>query len=212
MAEIIYQGGWMMYPLVFLSLLSVAVIIERYSAFRKAQVDTSALRQEVISLLKQGQVQKAIQLCATTPGPVSAILLVGLQKYARMTELRKDPDVIDVQVTKAMNDYAPHVVEVLENRLNLLSLTGTIAPLLGMTGTVVGMIMAFGTIADAQQMDAAMVADGIKVALITTAAGLIVAVPAVVAYNIFMRKIEIVVLEIEENATKLVDFVTTGAE
>ena len=212
MLNILIQGGPLMWPLVFLSVLSISVIYERWTAFKKAQVDTTALRQEVISLLKQNQVGRAIQLCANTPGPVSAILLVGLKKYKRMKELGKDPDTIDVQVTKAMGDYAPHVVEVLENRLNLLSLVGNVAPLLGMTGTVTGMITAFKEIAGAGQMDGALVAKGISEALITTAAGLLVAVPAVVVYNLYSRKVEVFVLEIEENATKLVDFVTTGEE
>lgn len=212
MLNIILQGGPLMWPLMFLSILSISVIYERWTAFKKAQVDTTALRQEVITLLKDGQTKRAIQLCANTPGPVSAILLVGLKKYKKMKELGKTDEEIDLQVTKAMGDYAPHVVEVLENRLNLLSLVGNVAPLLGMTGTVTGMIKAFADISNAGQMDGAMVAGGISEALITTAAGLLVAVPAVIVYNLYSRKIEVFVLEIEENATKLVDFVTTGEE
>lgn len=211
MIEIIYKGGPLMAPLLLLSILSFAVIVERWTAFKKAKVDTVALRQEVISLLKEGQVQRAIQLCANTPGPVSAILLVGLQKYRRLKDMGKDPETIDMQVTKAMSDYAPHVVEVLENRLNLLSLVGAVAPLLGMTGTVTGMIRSFDQINQAG-MDGQLVAGGISEALITTAGGLLVAVPAVIVYNLYSRKVELFVLEIEENATKLVDFVTTGEE
>lgn len=212
MLPIIIQGKYMMIPLMALSLVSIAVIIERYSAFKAATVDTTALRAEVLALLRNGDVRQAIVLCSNTPGPVSAILLVGLRKYEKMVEMGKDMDAIDALVTKAMTDYAPHIVEVLENRLNILALVGTISPLLGMTGTVTGMINSFKSIVEAGNMDATMVAGGIAEALITTAGGLIIAIPAVVMYNIYTRKVERFVLEIEEAATKLVDFVTTGAE
>jgi biopolymer transport protein ExbB len=212
MLPIILKGGSMMVPLMVESLLCIALIFERYMVFKKALVDTSALRTEVISLLKKGDIGQAITLCANTPGPVSAVLLVGLRKYQRVVATEKDRSGLDDVVTKAMSDYAPHVLQVLEHRLNLLALIGTTAPLLGMTGTVTGMIGAFGNIAATGSMEGPVVAGGISEALITTAAGLVISMPAVIAYNLYARKVERIVLDVEEASTALVDFVTTGAE
>ncbi len=133
-------------------------------------------------------------------------------KYERLQKLGKDVETIDSQVSKAMTEYAPHIIEVLEARLNLLALVGSTAPLWGMLGTVTGMISAFASIGQSGSLEGAAVAKGIAEALITTAFGLFIAIPAVFMHNLFSRQVEKFVLEIEEAATKLVDFVTTGAE
>lgn len=199
----------MMIPLVALSLLSYAVILERFSAFRRANVDTATLRREVMALIKRGELAQATQLCANTPGPVSAILLVGLRKYDKLKKMKEnDIEKIDNLVTKAMSDFAPHVIDVLETRLYLLAMVGTVAPLLGLMGTVTGMIKVFAHVGE----DVSQVGPGISEALIATAFGLITAVPAVWIYTILSRRVEKYVLEIEETATKLVEFVTMGSE
>ena len=207
MLEYIIDGGWIMFPLVALSVLALAVIIDRVRAYRVASVDSDSLRDSVLDLLQQGRVDEAIAACERFKGPVAAVLLVGLHKYRRLKDRGRMPSEIEGNVNQTMSDYAPHVVEALEKRLNLLTLIAAVSPLLGMAGTVVGMIKAF-TVMAKQGLDANAVAGGISEALITTAAGLLIAIPAVVAHNIFSRKVERYVLDIEESATELIDFIT----
>lgn len=221
MLTMILLGGKMMYPLLAASIISCTIIFERWVVFRKCDIDRHALRKKVFDLLKHGQLRQAIQLCGNTPGPVAFVLYGGLKRYEHLMEHAGKPDAdgvimtraaIVAEVTKTMGDVAPHAMEILENRLNYLSLIGTIAPLLGMTGTVTGMINSFSSIADAGQIEATKVASGISEALITTAAGLIISIPAFIAYNIFARRIEHFLLDIEDTAGKLSEFLLSGAE
>lgn len=200
----ILDGGYIMIPLVLLSVWCFAIVFDRMRAFKAAsKVDTLSLRETIISKLGDGDVEGAIRYCESKEGPVAALLLVGLAKFRRLLNRGKSMVEIEVSVNKAMEDYAPHIVSTLEKRLNILSMIAGVAPLLGMTGTVTGMIASFTTMASG--LDAGKVSVGISEALVTTAAGLIVAIPAVIAYNIFNKKIEKMVLEMEENSTELLD-------
>ena len=207
MLEYIIKGGPIMLPLVGLSILALAVIIDRVRAFRTASADTDALRERAIELLEAGDLGGAIAECERFGGPVAAVLLVGIHKYRGLKERSRSVAEIESNVSKSMNDYAPHVIEALEKRLNLLTLIASTSPLLGMTGTVTGMIRSFGVMAEIGGLDASLVAGGIAEALITTAAGLLIAMPAVIAYNLFSRQVDRHVLEIEESATELIDFI-----
>jgi len=207
----ILSGGYIMFPLVFLSVLAVAVIIERLRVFRMAQVDTFKLRQDVNNSLIQGDLNQAVKRCQSCSGPVAAVLLVGLDKYRRMLVARRSLAEIETSVSKTMEDYAPRALGVLENRVNLLTLIASVSPLLGMTGTVTGMISAFNQMV-VSGVDASGVAGGISEALITTAAGLLIAIPSLVAHNVFAKRVDRFVLEIEETMTELLDFITLGAD
>ena len=213
MLEHIIDGGTIMVPLVLLSILAFAVIIDRMRAFKVAEQDVESLKREVTDHLYSGNVDDSIKACESSSGPVAAVMMVGLQKFRKLLNLKKPMNEIETSVNKAMGDYAPHVVETLEKRMNLLTMIAAVAPLLGMTGTVTGMISSFDSMASAG-MDAAAVSGGISEALVTTAAGLIVAIPAVVAYNIFVKKVDRIVLDIEESATEIVDVIAHdyGAE
>ncbi len=210
MLEHILEGGWMMMPLLFLSILALAVMIDRLRVFRKAEVDSAALRASIGDCLDRGRVDEAVDACEASSGPVAAVLLVGLDKLRRLTARGRSLREIETNVAKSMADHVPHVVDVLEKRVNLLSLVGSISPLLGMTGTVTGMIAAFAAIVDAGGMQGGVVAQGIMEALVTTAAGLIIAIPSVVAYNIFSKKIDRHVLEIEDASTELMNAISLG--
>ena len=213
MLEHIIDGGKIMVPLLLLSVLAFAVIIDRMRAFRAAEQDVRSLRDAVSDHLYSGDVDASIEACKGSSGPVAAVMMVGLQKFRKLLSIKKPMSEIEISVNKAMGDYAPHVVETLEKRMNLLTMIAAVAPLLGMTGTVTGMISSFDSMASAG-MDAAAVSGGISEALVTTAAGLIVAIPAVVAYNIFVKKVDRIVLDIEESATEIVDLIAHdyGAE
>ena len=207
MLEHLLNGGPIMFPLVLLSILAFAVIIDRIRAFRLAEQESLTLRRSVADSLQNGDVDGSIEACEQSSGPIAAVLIVGLQKFRRLTNLGKTKSEVEESVDKAMGEYAPHVIESLEKRLNLLTMIATVSPLLGMTGTVTGMISSFDKLAEAG-MDAAAVGGGISEALITTAAGLIVAIPAVIAYNLFVKKIDRIQLDIEESATEVVDIIT----
>jgi biopolymer transport protein ExbB len=204
----ILDGGAIMIPLMLLSVLAVAIIIDRVRAFREATVDTSKLREGIVDNLEEGRVDEAIRECEQFRGPVAAVLLVGLLKFRKLLQRERPLAEIEANVNKTMGDYAPHVIEALEKRLNLLIMVGSVAPLLGMTGTVTGMIRSFQSLAGAGALDATAVSTGIAEALVTTAAGLIIAIPAVVAHNVLSKKIDRFVLDIEESATRLIDLIT----
>ena len=212
MLQYILDGGFVMFPLVLLSVLALAVIIDRLRVFRLAEVDSAALRMQVGELLEDGRVDAALDTCREFKGPVAAVLLAGLDRYAKLTARGRSTAEIEMNVSKAMSDYAPHVIETLEKRLNLLTLIGSVSPLLGMTGTVTGMIASFNAMAGAGGLDAGGVAAGISEALITTAAGLLIALFAVIPYHIFSAMTDKVELEIEEAGSELLDFVATRVE
>jgi len=201
------NGGPIMVPLTFLSILALAIIIDRLRAFRLADVNTLQLRARINDLLLTGQLDDAINVCADSSGPVAAVLLAGLVKYRKLLTIGLPVNEIEVAVAKTMEDYAPQVLEGLEKRLNILTLIGGFSPLLGMTGTVTGMIKSFDTMAQSAGLDAGAVAGGISEALITTAAGLLVAMPAVAAANLFAKRIDKYILEIDECIIDVVDFI-----
>lgn len=201
------DGGSMMWPLLALSIVGLAVVLERWRIFQLAGKDTSAMRRMVFQLLASGKVDDAIRLCEETRGPVAAVLLVGLARYKKLVALSREKSEIEDSVGKSMGDYAPHVISALDKRISLLLLVGSSAPLLGMTGTVTGMIRAFGAMSAAGALQGSVVAGGIAEALITTAAGLLIAVPAVIAYNYFSTQLEHITIRIEETANELVSFI-----
>lgn len=208
MLEYIFDGGICMYPLVLCSIIALAVAIDRYSVFRVAEKDTYTLRKKVFELLEAGNVEEAINVCRNTEGPVAAVLLSGLIKFHKLVALDRSVDEIESNVAKTMSDYTPHVIDSLEKRIGLLPMIASIAPLLGMTGTVTGMINSFDAMSKATALEATAVSAGISEALITTAAGLLVAMPAVIAYSFFSKKVDRIILEIEETIGDLNDHIS----
>jgi len=211
MLEILVQGRWFMIPLLACSVLATAVLIDRALAFwANRKIDTRSLRANVLELLARDRVADAAVLCANTPGPISAVLLKGLQSYAKHKELGASSEAITNIMEKAMDDFALHAMSAVEKRLGILSTIGNAAPLLGMAGTVTGMIFSFAELR--QGTDSAGVALGISEALITTATGLIIALYAVIPYHIFTSSAGQIDLEIEEAVSELLDFVATRVE
>ena len=191
MMNYLMDGGWMMLPLLICSIVMVAVIIDRCRAFRAAaKLDPKTLREKVVQAVTDGDIAAAVEACRASEGPVAAVLLTGLEKFTRLYQKGKSEPEIEAGVTKAMEDYAPKAMSGLEKRLGTMVLVSSISPLIGMCGTVTGMINSFSVMAEAAGLDAGAVAGGISEALITTAAGLIIAIPGVVAYNYFQKKAE----------------------
>ena len=209
MLRLIVLGLPLMIPLVIESVLALAVMLDRAVAFRaNAKVDVRTLRAKIQALLREEREQEAVGLCFSTPGPVSAVLAAGLQSYLKHREVTRRVDSLRAVVQDAMEDYTHQAVRAVESRLNVLSFIGSSAPLFGMTGTVTGMIRSFDAIATAGAMEGTVVAAGISEALITTAAGLIIAMGAVIPYHYFVSRVETIETEIVEAAAELLDFIT----
>jgi biopolymer transport protein ExbB len=211
MLQLLVEGGYLMIPLLVCSVLTLAVLVDRaYAFWQHSKLDTRALRARVLELVEEDRVEEAGSLCAGTPSPVSAVLLSGLQSYAKHRGLASKTESLMAMMEKAMGDQAQHAVSAVEKRFNVLSTVGSAAPLFGMTGTVTGMIASFGELS-AAGVEASGVAAGISEALITTASGLIIALFAVIPYNVFLSMSEKIELEIEEASSELLDLVATRA-
>jgi biopolymer transport protein ExbB len=206
----IRKGGLFMWPILFLGVLASGVIIERYRSLKMLTSDSGSIRDDVQQLLREDRIEEAMKLCDSSQGPVPAILSAGLRKFLVLRRLNYDPAKIEEQVVKAMDDYGVHVVAALEKHLPVLATVSSVAPMLGFLGTVAGMVTSFEEIVakmgETNIVEAA--AGGISVALLTTAFGLIIGIPAFMAYNYFTSVINRFVLEIEESATDLIESVT----
>jgi biopolymer transport protein ExbB/TolQ len=199
----------MMVPLMIESVLALGLLLDRWLAFRaNERVDVRALRAKVLALLREDKVAEAAQLCANTPNPVSAVLLGGLQAYAKHRQHTSNGAALRPLVQDALEDCAYAATGAVEKRLNVLSFIGNSAPLFGMTGTVTGMIKSFDAIRGAGALEGSIVAGGIAEALITTAAGLLIAMGAVIPYHYFMGRADAIMMEIHEASSELLDFIT----
>lgn len=207
MLEFIFDGGFLMYPILLASILGFAVIIDRVCAFRTAGRDNEGLRTRVLTALTEGRFDDAAGECVSVGGPVAAVLLVGIQKFLKLKDSGRGMGEISAIVKTSMEDYAPRIIGTLDRNIGILPIVASLSPLLGMTGTVTGMIGSFNAMASATTLEATTVSAGISEALITTAAGLLVAMPAVIAYNIFSRKVDAYTSDIENACTALVDFI-----
>ena len=213
MLEKLIQGGYMMIPLMTCSVIMLAVLIERGLAFhRNGKIDNRTLRAKILAHVSEGRLEEAMTLCASTPGPVSAVLLVGLQSHQKLQTLRVSQETERTMIQKAMDDYTPHALHECELRLNWLSTISNVAPLFGMTGTVTGMIRSFGSLAGAGTLDAGVVGAGISEALVATASGLVIALLSLIPYNGFMNRVEKINLEIGAAASELVEHISLRQE
>jgi biopolymer transport protein ExbB len=195
LVEFFNKGGRFMWGLLFLSIVGVAVIIERWITLAKARADVRKLMEQIVGALKKGRLDEALDVCASTRGPIPQILHAGLRQAKKGT----------VAVEKAIETAGIIEMSFLERGMIILATVANVAPLLGFLGTVSGMISAFEAIAQAEQVSAKLVASGISEALITTMSGLTIAIPTQVAHNLFVQRIDRFVVEMEDSAAELVD-------
>jgi len=207
MLQYIFDGKSMMYPIVLLFVIGLAVIIDRALAFRAASRNNKKLTDDVIEALSQNNIEGAADLCTTIGGPVAAVLLVGVQKFGKLVGTGRSVAEMSAIVKTSMEDFAPQIIGTLDRNIGILPMVAGLSPLLGMTGTVTGMISSFDSMATQTNLEATAVSGGIFEALITTAAGLLVAMPAVISYNIYSKMVEGYVGEIDKACTALVDFI-----
>jgi biopolymer transport protein ExbB len=193
--ELFVKGGNFMWWLLSAALLGLVFMIERLWTLNRAHVNTRKLIGTVITTLRNDGVQAAGEECQKVRGPIAAILYSGLQKADRGPEA----------VEKAITTAGTIEMAFLERGLIWISSVSTIAPLIGFLGTVSGMINAFEAIATSDTVNAQLVAAGISEALITTATGLIIAIPTSICFNYFVSRIDRFVIEMEEASAELVE-------
>jgi biopolymer transport protein ExbB len=192
------DGGFMMYPLVLCSMAALGVIIAKAFTLYIAHRGTSRVLTEVEERAMAGDIDGAIEVARETPGPAAAILLAGLR---RIQGRRLNAG----EIESAVATTGTIELGFLERGLVILATIANVAPLMGFLGTVAGMILAFAAIEAAGNVDPALVAGGIKVALLTTAAGLVIAVPVNIAYNFFVTRIDQLIVDMEHGAQKILN-------
>ena len=201
-----------MVPLILCSLISLAVVYDRWFAFREnRKVNTRSLRSKVLGHLRKNDIETAARECESAKGPIASVLLAGLRSYQKLSGKQESSETMRLVVGQVMEDYSTQAMGVVNRRLDVLTTIGTAAPLLGMTGTVTGMIASFAGLADAGSVGGSggAVANGIAEAMVTTAVGLIVALLAVIPQSVFNRWSDEIELEIEEANSEVGEFILT---
>jgi len=209
---LLIDGGFFMWPILIMAIMALAVIIERWRSLKMLDTDNESLRRAVLDDLTNERIEDALARCDKERGPVAAVLANGLRKYLVLSRLNYDPARLEEQVVKSMESYGVHIVAALERHLPVLAIVSSVAPMLGFLGTVQGMIVAFHNIVEMDKSGGGNIiqaaAAGIEVALLTTCFGLIVGIPAFMAFNYFSSVINGFVLEVEESAAELMEAVT----
>ena len=192
------DGGAMMYPLVLCSLIALGVIIAKAWTLWLAHSGAKRILAEVEELARAGQIDQAIQLATETTGPTAAILLAGLRRI-------KLGSVNEGEIPRAVSTAGAIELGFLERGLVILATVANVAPLMGFLGTVAGMILAFASIEAANSVEPSLVAGGIKVALLTTATGLAIAIPVNIGYNYFVTRIDRLVMDMEQGTQQILN-------
>lgn len=195
MWELVKAGGWLMAPIVLCSILMVIIMIERGIKLRLAQVAPLQLREQLMTrLIEQGDIERHALINVKDNSPLGDILATGLMyRQHGLTSM-----------SMHMENRASVQIHNLEKNINMLGTIGAIAPLLGLLGTVLGIITSFLAITEGNMQDPTMLAAGVSQALITTAAGMVVAIPAVIAYRYYQRKIIDINARFEQEAGLMV--------
>lgn len=200
MLELVTAGGWLMIFIIASSVVAVAICIERLYTLNPRRIAPPHLLSSVWKRLKAGDMDTTALSELRRASPLGRILAAGLVNSHHGREVMKE----------SIEESAAHVVHDLERYLNTLGTIAAIAPLLGLLGTVVGMIRVFAEIMARGTGNASALAGGISEALITTAAGLTVAIPALVMHRYFTGRIDEIVIGLEQEAIKLVDALHAG--
>lgn len=198
MFALIAKGGPVMIPIILCSIVALVVTIERWLYLRNARVDSSRLMDKIRAALKGGSVEQARGICEATPGPVAQVLGAALAHF----DIPKD-DLREVAREEGLAQQP-----ILEGRLPVLATMVTVAPLLGLLGTISGLIKVFNVIAGGGIGDATALSRGIAEALITTFAGLTIAIPFLIIYNALSNRVDTLTHEIELRVTELLNLQT----
>jgi len=202
MWELISKSGslmWLIFPIFLCSFFSLAIIIERLFFYFTVKVNTLAVLSQILDLVRKNKITEAIDICEKVPFYATNILKAGLIHYEEAKDVIKE----------AMENASLYEIPKLEKGLNFLSTIAHVSPLLGLLGTVVGLVKCFYVI-EQKTVSVGLVnpsdlAGGIWIALLTTVAGLCVAIPTYIMYNFFVHKVNLATLESERAATELLE-------
>jgi len=195
-------GGPLMWPILLCSVVAFAIIAEKSWYLHRVNVDTQAFLGKILEKMKRHETKEALQICENDQNPIANILKAGILKYDRPRP----------QIIEAIEDASLYEIPRIEKNLNILATIAHISPLLGLLGTVAGMMRCFQALQSKTltlyPVSAANLAGGIWEALLTTVAGLLVAIPTFVAYNYLVSRVNNFILEMERTSTELVNFLT----
>ena len=195
MAELIQQGGVIMVLIIMLSIVAVAIIIERLMYFKKIMGDEESLLRRLRGALEKGHFDEALSICDSNQSPVTNLMKVGIEhkEYSEET------------IKQTVTDAASLEVPRMERHLSTLGTIAHISPLLGLLGTVTGNIQAFGVLGEfGAGGNPGLLATGIAEALVTTAAGIIVSIPAIIFYNYLVSKVNHYIIRLENRVSEMV--------
>lgn len=195
MVDILEQGGVIMWIIISLSVVAAVIIIERLLFFRKIRLDEEKMINRLKSTLQKSHFDEALSICENNPSPITNLMRVGIEHRSYPSETIK----------QTILDAANLEIPSMEKHLPALGTITHIAPLLGLLGTVTGNISAFGVLGRLGSVgDPGLLAKGIAEALLTTAAGLIVAIPAIIFYNYLANKVNHIIIRLENRVNELV--------
>ena len=194
MWEIIQAAGWPIWPLILTSIIGVAIILERFWSLRKSQIIPEGLMIEINTMIKQNDIDANKLEILKNSSPLGDLLSVAISKRKNSVEVIKS----------ALDERAGIIIHNLERYLGVLVTIATVAPLLGLFGTIIGMVELFSSFTSSGH-DVAVFARGISIALYNTAGGIVVAVPAMIAYRFFRSKIDNYLNEMEHEAIQIVE-------
>jgi biopolymer transport protein ExbB len=195
--ELVKSGGWLMLPIIACSIVALGIVIERFWSLQRKKVMPDYLMKQILQLHQEQKLNLADIAKLKSSSPLGRILAAGLVNRNHDKEVMKE----------AIMEVGRQVVHELERYLNTLGTIASISPLLGLLGTVIGMIKVFSVIVTAGVGDPGILAGGISEALITTAAGLSVAIPSLMFHRYFTGLIDLLVIGMEEQALKMVEMI-----
>jgi len=202
MWEIVRAGGPFMWPIILCSIATAAIVLERLWTLQDRRVLPSELTQKVWQMVENHQITDKVITALEQNSPLGKVLAAGLANRHRSREI----------MMERLEDAGRHVVHDLERFLNTLGTIAGISPLLGLLGTVTGIIKAFNAIQEGGMGDPRALSGGIAEALITTAAGLCVAIPSLISYRYLRGKVDRIVVEMEKDAIRLSDAVEVASK
>jgi biopolymer transport protein ExbB len=195
MIDMVIKGGPIMAPILLCSVISLAIVVERFLSLRRNRILKYDILQRIEELLRDRKIPEATTLCKRYPSSMTRILLAAILNHDKS---RQD-------IKEIIEDAGRHEVPVLERYLTILGTIASISTLLGLLGTITGMIKTFNVIAALGYGHPEALAGGISEALITTAAGLGVAIPSLVLHNFFTSKVDSLVIEMEKNSLRMLN-------
>ena len=200
--QLFLAGGPVMWPILLCSIFALSISVDKFRYLRKISIDMQSFSEKIKEKMKRHDTKEALAVCDAYSSPIANILKAGILKYDRPR----------AQIIEAIEDASMYEIPRIEKNLTVLSTVAHVSPLLGLLGTVTGMVRCFQII---QAKTGALLpvsvgdlAGGIWQALLTTVAGLMVAIPTYVAYNYFVSRSNNLILEMERSSTELVNFLT----